>query len=136
MTLNDFVKKYNGEKVDFDNAYGCQCVDLFRQYCHDVLEIPHTGSVDGAKDLYLNYDKLEKEKKYFCIIKHTGTTEYMKGDIAVWNGTSDNKHGHVAIVLAELNSDIIVFEQNGIRQDGAKIVLRSKDNMLGVLRFM
>lgn len=28
MTLEEFVKKYNGKKVDYDNAYGAQCVDL------------------------------------------------------------------------------------------------------------
>ena len=48
MTLDEFVKKYNGKKVDYDGRYGCQCVDLFRQYCEDVLNIPHTGGVIGA----------------------------------------------------------------------------------------
>ena len=28
MLLDDFVKKYEGEKVDFDGAFGAQCVDL------------------------------------------------------------------------------------------------------------
>ena len=32
MTLEEFVNKYIGRKVDFDGAYGAQCVDLFRQY--------------------------------------------------------------------------------------------------------
>jgi hypothetical protein len=30
MLLEDFVKKYNKKKVDFDGVYGAQCVDLFR----------------------------------------------------------------------------------------------------------
>ena len=58
MTLNEFVLKYRGQKVDFDKAYGAQCVDLFRQYCHDVLYIPHTGAVQGAKDIWLNYNNM------------------------------------------------------------------------------
>ena len=58
MKLDEFINKYINTKVDFDNAFGAQCVDLFRQYCKDVLDIPHTGSVDGAKDIYLNYYKM------------------------------------------------------------------------------
>lgn len=65
MKLDEFINKYINTKVDFDGAFGAQCVDLFRQYCKDVLDIPHTGSVDGAKDIYLNYYKMEGEKKYF-----------------------------------------------------------------------
>ncbi len=48
MTLDEFVKKYLGKKVDYDGQYGAQCVDLFRQYCKDVLGIPHTGGVIGT----------------------------------------------------------------------------------------
>ena len=38
--------------------------------------------------------------------------------------------------LAKIDiKNILVFEQNGIKQDGAKLITRSIDNMLGVLRF-
>ena len=61
MTLEEFVKKYNGKKVDYDNAYGAQCVDLFRQYTKECLQIKeHTGpcaTSGGAKDLFLDYNK-------------------------------------------------------------------------------
>ena len=54
MELSDFVRKYDGCKVDFDGVYGAQCVDLFRQYAKECLVIPeHTGSCStsgGAKD--------------------------------------------------------------------------------------
>ena len=61
MTLTEFVKKYNGKKIDYDGRYGAQCVDVFRQYCKDVLEIPHTGGVVGAAELYTKYDELPLE---------------------------------------------------------------------------
>ena len=51
MTLDEFVEKYNGKKIDYDGHYGAQCVDVFRQYCKDVLAIPHTGGVVGAAEL-------------------------------------------------------------------------------------
>ena len=135
MTLEEFVKKYNGKKVDFDHAYGAQCVDLFRQYAKEGLGIPeHTGSCatsGGAKDLFLDYDKMPIEKKYFTRSKGKA---YQPGDVLVWDHTEKNQYGHVAIFLAYLGSGLLVFEQNGITQAGAEIQVRTRDNMLGYLR--
>ena len=59
MNLWEFVEKNIHKKVDFDGAYGAQCVDLFRQYLKDVYEIKeHTGAVEGAKDLFLNHQNI------------------------------------------------------------------------------
>ena len=131
MKLEEFIKKNIGKKIDYDGRFGAQCVDLFRQYCKDVLCIPHTGGVEGAKDLFINYEKLEKEKRYFS--KITGTS-FIPGDVAIWAESSTNKYGHVAIIVGTINDDLIVFEQDGFKQDGAKIVLRSTDRLLGALR--
>lgn len=127
MTLNEFVLKYKGQKVDFDKTYGAQCVDLYRQFCHDVLEIPHTGVVQGAKDLWLNYNSMSLMQKYF--IKVDGP--FRPGDILVWDG---GQYGHVAIFLAFLDTNLIVFEQDGYKQDGAKISLLKPSGLLGGLR--
>lgn len=135
MTLEEFVKKYNGKCVDFDGVYGAQCVDLFRQYAKECLEIPeHTGpcaTSGGAKDLFLDYSKMPIEQKYFNAIR---TTSPKAGDVLIWGSTASNKYGHVAICIGKLNNSLIVFEQDGFKQDGAKINLRSKENLLGVLR--
>jgi len=135
MLLEDFVKKYNKKKVDFDGVYGAQCVDLFRQYAKECLNIPeHTGSCSttgGAKDLFLDYDKMPIEKKYFYRETKKGM---VAGDVLIWDSTPTNKYGHVAIYLGKLNNSLIVFEQNGITQAGAEITLRSKENLLGFLR--
>lgn len=127
MTLNEFVLKYRGQKVDFDKAYGAQCVDLFRQYCHDVLNIPHTGAVLGAKDIWLDYNNMPLEQKYFIKVKGTPRA----GDILVWDG---GQYGHVAIFMAMCGSNYIVFEQDGYKQDGAKINLLKPSGLLGALR--
>lgn len=135
MFLEDFVKKYNKKKVDFDGVYGAQCVDLFRQYAKECLNIPeHTGACSttgGAKDLFIDYDKMPIEKKYFYRETKRGM---VAGDVLIWDSTPSNKYGHVAIYLGELNNSLIVFEQNGITQAGAEITLRSKENLLGFLR--
>ena len=133
MKLDEFINKYINTKVDFDNAFGAQCVDLFRQYCKDVLNIPHTGAVEGAKDIFLNYDKLPLEQKYF---KKYSTNNPKPADVIIWNETKTNKYGHIAIVVSNLsNNKVLVFEQDGFQQDGAKLSIRTTENMLGVLRF-
>lgn len=134
MYFEQFMTRYCGKKVDFDGAFGAQCVDLFRQYCRDVLDIPHTGSVDGAKDLYLKYNDLPLEKKYFT--KCAKNTVPQFGMVAIWNATQTNSYGHVAIVVGKIDaSTLIVFEQNGVLQDGAKLVRRETKNLLGYLKF-
>lgn len=135
MNLKDFITKYIGKKVDFDGVYGAQCVDLFRQYVKDVWEIKeHTGacsSSGGAKDLFVDYDKMPLEKKYFNKIV---TKSPKVGDVVIWDSNPKNEFGHVAICLGSINNSIMVFEQNGFEQNGAKMNIRNKDNLLGVLR--
>ena len=136
MLLDDFVKKYEGKKVDFDGSFGAQCVDLARQYWKEGLGIPeHTGpcsTTGGAKDLFLDYDKMPVEKKYFTKIPKNKA--FIPGDTLIWDSTETNKYGHVAIYLGKLNNSLIVFEQNGFKQDGAKVTIRDKNNLLGALR--
>lgn len=132
MTLTHFIKKYNGKKVDFDGAFGAQCVDLFRQYNKEVWGNPHTGAVEGAKDLILNYDNLPLEQKHLEKIPRYFFPK--AGDVAVWGASSNNKYGHVAIVVYTEDNNLIVFEQDGFKQDGAKLNIRTDDNLLGFLR--
>lgn len=136
MILEEFIDKYDGKKVDFDGVYGAQCVDLFRQYAKEVLRIKeHTGpcqTTGGAKDLYLDYDKMPLEKKYFI---RSRSKNWKAGDILIWDSTPTNKYGHVAIFLATIGvNHLLVFEQNGITQAGAQIKMRSRENLLGYLR--
>ena len=95
--LNDFVNFYEGKKVDFDGAYGAQCVDLFRQYNKEVYNLPHTGVVNGAKDLFLQYDNLSVEKRYYE--KISKEVKPIAGDVVIFGESRTNEFGHVAIVL-------------------------------------
>lgn len=134
MTLEEFVKKYIGKKVDFDLVYGAQCVDLFRQYNKEVWGNPHTGAVDGAKDLVVNYERMPLEQRFLSLVP-VNRDFVRDGDVAVWNATEKNKYGHVAIVVGFLGDEsLIVFEQDGFKQDGAKLNVRSSKNLLGFLR--
>lgn len=131
MSISEFFNKYCGKKIDFDGAYGFQCVDLFRQYCHDVVGSPHTGAVKRAKELFTQYDSLPVEKEYFTRIPASDVKYYKTGDVIVWGtGTC----GHVAIVVGATPSGLVVFEQDGYAQDGAKFSIRTYGGVLGVLR--
>ncbi|MCM1218934.1 MAG: CHAP domain-containing protein [Lachnospiraceae bacterium] len=132
MTLLEFVQRHIKTRVDFDGAYGAQCVDLFRQYCKDVLGIPHTGAVAGAKDLVERYGDLPKEREHFALIKDRRNA--LRGDAAVWGATKGNPYGHVAIVLEARPDVLTVFEQDGFEQDGAKLAERSMGGVIGYLR--
>lgn len=136
MKLDEFINTYINTKVDFDGAYGAQCVDLFRQYCKDVLNIPHTGAIEGAKDIYLRFKSMPLEMKYFnqyAFISNGYGIKY--GDVIVWNSTETNKYGHIAIVISKIDENkVLVFEQNGFDQQGAKIKVRLLTNCLGILR--
>lgn len=133
MTLSEFITKNNGKGVDYDGAYGAQCVDLFRQYSKDVLGIKEKlepcSSSGGAKDLFFDYDKMPLMKKYFTKVRKPCI-----GDIAIWGATAKNPYGHVAIVLTDLGKDLIVFEQDGYKQDGAKLNIRTTIGLAGILR--
>lgn len=134
MSFEEFIIKYNGKKVDFDGAYGSQCVDLFRLYNREVWGNPHTGAVDGAKDLVVNYERMPLEQRFLSLFP-VNRDLVRAGDVAVWNATEKNKYGHVAIVVGFLgDGSLIVFEQDGFKQDGAKLNIRSSKNLLGFLR--
>ena len=79
------------------------------------------------------YGKLPEEKKYYEQIRKEGTIP-LEGDVVVFGKTTSNKYGHVAIVIWASRKVLVVFEQDGLKQDGAKIGVRSYDNVLGYLR--
>lgn len=127
MTLTQFIKTNQGKKVDFDGKYGAQCVDLYRAYCRDVLDIQQTPAVAGAKDIITKPGVLE-------VTRDSALADYSRGDVLVWDATSSNKYGHVAILVAVYNTKyFIVFEQDGFKQDGAKLAFRSREGLLGCL---
>jgi hypothetical protein len=127
MTLTQFIKTYNGQKVDFDKKYGFQCVDLYRQYLKDVLNVEQTPAVDGAKDIFENHGSLN-------ITKDSNVADYSRGDVLIWDSSSTNPYGHVAILVDIYNTKyFIVLEQDGFKQDGVRLNFRSRENLKGCL---
>lgn len=98
MTLQEWIDKNTGQPMDFDGKYGNQCVDLFRFYLQDVLNVPQPPGVKGAKDLSTNYDP-----KYFEWVKNTDGVVPSPGDILIFDASAGNPFGHVSVdVKADL----------------------------------
>ena len=130
MTLTTFIKNYLGKKIDYDGNKSYQCVDLVRQYIQDVLEMPQPpalGENGGAKDMFDNCGSLS-------VTLDSALADYSRGDILIWNSSKTNKYGHVAILVAIYNTKyFIVLEQDGFKQDGVKLTMRSRENLRGCL---
>ncbi len=127
MTQTQFIIKNIGKKIDFDGKFGAQCIDLYRQYCADVLQIKQTPGVDGAKDIIDNPGSL-------LVTRESTLADYSRGDVLIWGATKSNKYGHVAILVAVYNTKwFIVLEQDGFKQDGVKLAFRNRENLLGCL---
>ena len=123
--IKEFERKYIGKKVRDG-----QCVALIRQYAEESFCIPHTGSVEGAIDLWLTKDKNPLIRKYFDVVE--GRPK--EGDIIFFNPTSTNKFGHVAIVLEDKSDGFNCLEQDGFKQDGAKYAFWTWTRFAGAFR--
>ena len=135
MTIKEFFSSNLGKSLDWDSAYGSQCVDLFRFFCHDVLSITQPKSVSGAADFWTNYDTDSVLKINFSKISNSADFIPQEGDVAIWNKNAGGGFGHIAIVYG---SDHTLnyfhsFDQNWSHQY-CEIIKHSYKDFLGVLR--
>ncbi|GIW70240.1 MAG: hypothetical protein KatS3mg101_0987 [Patescibacteria group bacterium] len=106
MTFEEFIKKYDGKGIDYDNAFSTQCVDLYRQYVKEVLGFPQSPAVEGAKDIWDTY-----LPEYYDRVENTPYGVPEKGDIVIW-GTKVGKYGHVAVFIEGDAKRFKSFDQN------------------------
>ena len=107
MTTKEFFDKYNSVGIDWDKYYGYQCVDLYRQYVHEVLNLPQSPGVEGAKDIWETY-----LKEHFDRFKNDPDAVPELGDIIVWNKFAGNSYGHVGIYSSGDVNSFTSFDQN------------------------
>jgi hypothetical protein len=106
MTLSQFVAKYDGKGVDWDGAFGYQCMDLYRRYVHDVLDFPQSPPVEGAADVWTTY-----LTEYFEKVPNTPTGVPEPGDVVIWNRRL-GPYGHIAIFISGDANSFVSFDQN------------------------
>lgn len=113
ISIDQFFSKWNGKYVDYDHAFGYQCVDLMRQYVYELENtnayqvIPQTGA---AKNIFKNF----VNNKWFTKVLNSPTNAPKKGDI-VFFGTYlflYGLSGHVAVCEAADMMNLLTFDQN------------------------
>jgi len=125
MTFKQFRDKYDGKFIDFDNYFGNQCVDLYRQYVKEVLGFKQSPLVKGAKDIWTTYlkDKFQR-------ISNTPDGLPKEGDIIIWR---TEPYGHVGIFVEGTTGSFRSFDQNYPKGTPCHIQGHRYTNVLGWL---
>lgn len=137
LTLDQFIKAaQKAGALDWDGAYGNQCVDLIRFYIDKVFCLPQPRGVQqGAVEFFTMWDKCPVLSKFFTRIPNESNTIPQKGDIVVFDANKGNGMcGHIAIVIddAATVKKETLLEQNYIPQ---KVGIRD-DKYAGCLGFL
>lgn len=131
--LNSQVGKY----VDFDGAWGSQCVDAFNFYYQYLTgRSPYSDGygVPGAKDLWnVGTDRFEK-------IADSASLKPQAGDILIYGSSWGGGYGHVEMVLSSDANGCTVVGANltGNSKTGVQKTYRTWAQMkglIGVMRF-
>lgn len=130
MTLDEFVKEYEGKKIDYDGYYGAQCVDLVRLYIRLVWSLPQPKNIISAYEAYTRWLRCGDG---FNEIGWRSLSKIARGDIVIFPPTISNPHGHIAIVLDVAEDEVLCFEQNGFTQKGAEQKRRPLKSVFGCL---
>jgi len=128
-----FIDNINGNFVEVSYSPALyQCYDLFYLWCF-VLDIPKSAvQHQYAYEAYTQATELTRQ--YFDLIPNLKETIPQEGDVVVWNKTSGNIAGHIAVVVEATQDKMKVFEQNAPLGTNAHIGDKTYTNCLGFLR--
>jgi hypothetical protein len=131
--LNQFVANLNGQWVEVsDQSNKAQCMDLVYNW---VFALGFPKSTIQHLYAYEAYTLASDfTRTYFDVIPNLTETIPQEGDIVVWNKTSGNIAGHIAIVIEATQTKMKVFEQNKPLGSNSHIADESYTNCLGFLR--
>lgn len=91
-TADEFVKQYNGKAIDYDKAYGVQCVDGFRVFCQWAFGTSWITGNGWADGFWYNRNS-HKDKFTFVDRNHL-----RNGDWVVWaRGSKSHPSSHIAM---------------------------------------
>lgn len=107
MSYASFKQEWLGRRVDYDNIYSFQCVDLILQYVKEEYGLA-TGVWGNAID-YWTHPSSPLLTKFDKI----SSTDCKQGDIVVFYGLAGNPYGHIGIADSQDPSNVAVLEQNG-----------------------
>ena len=128
-TREDAVKwvySQEGKSLDYDGAYGAQCVDLIKYY------YAYFGQASYARGNGCDYVSNALPNGW-TRIKNTAEFVPEPGDIAVW-GTELSQYGHVAIILSADAHSFVSMDQNWPSGSACKQVTHTYNKFWGVIR--
>jgi hypothetical protein len=124
-----------GQWLDYDGAYGAQCVDLFNYYIRDVFGISNPiGSFPVSYAYQLpNY----AGNVGWSTIQNYAEFIPEPGDIAIWSSALGGT-GHVAIIVSANINTFVSIDQNWVNASNngsaAARVTHNYSNFWGVIR--
>ncbi len=104
ITFDDFMTEWTGKGIDFDHAYGYQCMDLAEEYNKEVVGGQRFNC--NAVDVPTHYDT----DKYDLILNAAALAPN-KGDLVVW-GAQIGPNGHIAVAISANAHSFTSFDQN------------------------
>lgn len=133
-TYQKFKSDWLGKGINYDGAYGNQCMDVYRMWCK-YLGFPQSPGVAGAKNVWTTFlkDNFNAETN-----NPSDSTQMPKmGDVVIWGmGT----YGHIAVCESATGTSVTSFEQNwtegGTAKDGkgvAEVRVHNYNNIIGWL---
>jgi LysM repeat protein len=136
ISLEQFINTIVGKSIDFDCAYGYQCVDLFNFYNADVIGAPFisTNATGGARDIW-EAPNVVRDEFYQALAP---AVPFEPRDVLVYGPPHGRAivngqqvfYGHVAVYIG--NGQVI--NQNGRRGEVVSIDPVFKNGLLGILR--
>lgn len=93
--VNNFLNRWNGRGVDFDKAYGFQCMDLYQQFNKDVVGAFHVPNPSA----YMVWDNYPQN--FYTKIPNSPVAVPQRGDVVVWGKSKSLPYGHIAIATGE-----------------------------------
>lgn len=135
MTYAQFFNTYNGKKIDWDGSFGGQCVDLFRQYHHEVIGGAQPKGVVGAADFWDNFEIDQNLWQHYIKIPNSETFIPKVGDVVIWSRGLGNGYGHIGV--ANGNGSVFSFEsfdQNWKTISVCEIIKHDYKHVYGVFR--
>jgi hypothetical protein len=107
MTIDEFIKKYQGQAIGY-NGYVGECLSLVKQYIKEVFGIePPPSGTNSAYGYWSNFPN-----PLPTIFDKVNTGIPQKGDIVIWKPTAGNPYGHIAIFVEGDDKSFRSFDQN------------------------
>lgn len=110
ITLSAFIAKYNGKFIDFDRAWGPQCVDLVQEYLKECL---NRGPLGGNA-----IDEYGEDSPHWVWTRndpHNLGQIPPRGSVMIWGRDArigTGIYGHTAVVITSDRNGFVSFDQN------------------------